>query len=403
MQDGALIGARFDAEIDPYTNHCVTNGLGIPRLSGNNPDTAANELQAYLVATGDGDAGEGIFSMSDLLGSGMASDEGANFVAEAVKPIERVRVRVRRGRLARARQQAGPWARFCTASRASSKWRWTVSSAPPAMLILLPPAVTSAVRTTAPRDEDILDALSSEACFVAATAEGGRGWGSANGDRQLLGRDPCRGWVGQDILGMMDLQVRFTANSVSGLVSGLAESDGLAWQHNFADVDRIVVGAAGLQPQQFSGWGVQRQLRLSGDFAEGSCLWNSWFPPAFPSSGSVHVEPSFPRTGPGGPGSPPSASPTRALRLAALPPFGSLIHRPVPRCACLFAPSPPQAGAGPDRLFRPTVRVSAFLRGEYGASQVPRRVIPWLCRRSLTPDDPLCLACSGASSAAPQP
>ena len=82
-------------------------------------------------------------------------------------------------------------------------------------------------------------------------------------------------------------------------------------------------------------------------------------------------------------------------------PFGLLIRQPVPRCACLFAPSPPQAGAGPDPLFRPVVRVPAFLRGQYGASQVPRRAIPWLCRRSLTPDDPLRLAYSGASSAAP--
>ena len=29
----------------------------------------------------------------------------------------------------------------------------------------------------------------------------------------------------------------------------------------------------------------------------------------------------------------------RALRLPALPPFGLLIRQPVPRCACLFAPS----------------------------------------------------------------
>ena len=41
--------------------------------------------------------------------------------------------------------------------------------------------------------------------------------------------------------GTMELQVRFKANSVSGVVSGLQDSDGLAWQHNFADVDRIVL------------------------------------------------------------------------------------------------------------------------------------------------------------------
>ena len=107
----------------------------------------------------------------------------------------------------------------------------------------------------------------------------------------------------------------------------------------------------------------------------------------------------FPRTGPGGPGSPPSAGSMRALRLPALHPFGLLIHQPAPRCACLFAPGPPQAG--PDPLLRPVVRVPAIMRGQCGASQVPRRAIPWLCGRSLTPDDPLRLACSSASGAAP--
>ena len=46
-------------------------------------------------------------------------------------------------------------------------------------------------------------------------------------------------------------------------------------------------------------------------------------------------------------------------------------------------------------MFRP------FRVDSDGASQVPRRAIPWLCGRSLTPDDPLRLACSGASGAAP--
>ena len=92
----------------------------------------------------------------------------------------------------------------------------------------------------------------------------------------------------------------------------------------------------------------------------------------------------------------------RTLRLPALHPCGLLLHQPVPRCACLFAPDPPQAGAGPDPLFQPVVRVPAIVRGQYGASQVPRRAIPWLCGRSLTPDDPLRLTCSGASGAAPR-
>ena len=46
--------------------------------------------------------------------------------------------------------------------------------------------------------------------------------------------------------GMMDLQVRFTTNTVSGVVTGLEDADGLAWQHNFADVSQIVLGDATL-------------------------------------------------------------------------------------------------------------------------------------------------------------
>ena len=41
--------------------------------------------------------------------------------------------------------------------------------------------------------------------------------------------------------GTMDLQVRFNANSVSGVVKDLVAANGLRWQHNFADVDRIVL------------------------------------------------------------------------------------------------------------------------------------------------------------------
>ena len=89
-----------------------------------------------------------------------------------------------------------------------------------------------------------------------------------------------------------------------------------------------------------------------------------------------------------------------ALRLPALHPFGLLIHQPVPRLACLFAPDPPQAGAGPDPLFRPVVH-PAISRGQCRASQVPWRAIPWLCGRSQTPADPLRLAYGGASGAAP--
>ena len=108
----------------------------------------------------------------------------------------------------------------------------------------------------------------------------------------------------------------------------------------------------------------------------------------FPIHGPAHATPAFPRTGPGGPGSPPSSVLCRRYDSLHRFPFGLLIRQPVPRLACLFAPDPPQAGAGPDPLFPPVVRVPASVRGQCRASQVPWRAIPWLCERSLTPVDP---------------
>ena len=179
MQDGALAGARFDAAIDPDTDHYTTNDLGIPRLSANDSATTANELRTHLVATGTEEAGEGMFSIGDLLGSGMASDEGANFVAEAVKAIEKVQADVA-ALLALDTKPSGldtilesQWTKLEMALDTIFNTDSDNDTAADR---------TSAVRQTAPREEDILDeiadvldALSSEASFVAATAEGGGG------------------------------------------------------------------------------------------------------------------------------------------------------------------------------------------------------------------------------------
>ena len=321
MEDGALMGARFDAAIDPDTDHYVTNGLGIPRLSANDSDTVANEAGAYLVATGDGESGEGMFSIGDLLGSGMASDEGANFVSEAVKSIEKVRGDVA-ALLALDTKPSGldtilesQWTKLEMALDTIFGTDSDADTDP-----------TSAVRTSAPREEDIideiddiLDALSSEDAFVAATAEDGDGvfesqelgasaasdafnramWSasatmgmtgstrygtalrktsdnakdsadtseygafsyatmqqtlrtadaaavSLTGIASYSGGTRAVSASGDTYSGTMDLQVRFKANSVSGVVSGLEGADGLPWQHNFADVDRIVLDDATL-------------------------------------------------------------------------------------------------------------------------------------------------------------
>ena len=322
MEGGALMGTRFDKAIDPDTDHYVTNELGIPRLSANDPDTTANELRAYLVATGNSEAGEGMFSMSDLLGSGMASDEGTRFVDEAVETIEKVRVDVAALLALDSKPSTleaildGQWSKL---NLALDEIFGTDSDAA---------SPTFAIdRTTAPREEDILDeiedildALSSEASFVAATADGGGGvfasqalgsgaaadafnrlawtasatlgmtgstrYGTAirkmsanaksspitedygafsystmqqtvrtadaaavspTGIASYLGGTRAIDGKGNTYAGTMELQVRFTANSVSGVVSGLQDADGLPWQHNFADVDRVVLDDATLR------------------------------------------------------------------------------------------------------------------------------------------------------------
>ena len=322
MDGGVLMGTRFDKAIDPDTDHYVTNELGIPRLSANDPDTTANELRAYLVATGNPEAGEGMFSMSDLLGSGMASDEGKRFVDEAVEKIEKVRADVATLLALDSKPSTletildGQWSKL---NLALDEIFGTDSDAA---------SPTFAIdKTTTPREEDILDeivdildALSSEASFVAATADGGGGvfasqalgsgaaadafnrmawtasatlgmtgstrYGTAirkmsanaksspitehygafsystmqqtvrtadaaavspTGIASYSGGTRAIDGKGNTYAGTMELQVRFTANSVSGVVSGLQDADGLPWQHNFADVDRVVLDDATLR------------------------------------------------------------------------------------------------------------------------------------------------------------
>ncbi len=66
---------------------------------------------------------------------------------------------------------------------------------------------------------------------------------------------------GDTYSGTMDLQVRFKAETVSGVVSGLEDADGLPWQHNFADVDRIVLDDPDLRRNaKFDGPGTNAQV-----------------------------------------------------------------------------------------------------------------------------------------------
>ena len=219
--------------------------------------------------------------MADLLGSGMAGDEGKNFVAEAVKSMENVRADMA-ALLAVDSKPAGletilesQWTKLEMALDTVFGTDSDAQTDP-----------TSAVRTTAPRKEDILDdiddilnALSSGAAFVAATAGGGGGEfesqalgsGAASDafNRVMWSADATMGMTGstrhgtalrkksENAKGSADTEVYGafsystmqqtvrTADAVS--LTGIASySGGLAWQHNFADVDRIVLDDATL-------------------------------------------------------------------------------------------------------------------------------------------------------------
>ena len=324
MMDGALMGARFDKAIDGDTDYKVKLTSALPYLSANDSTTAANELRTHLVITGDNDSGMGMFSFGDLLGSGMASSEGKLFVDQAVTTIEKVRADVD-ALLALDTKPAGldtiletQWSKL---ESALDNIFGTNSAAADAA------DRTSAVRQDAPREEDILDAiddvldaLASEANFVAAThddrdnrgvfktTELGTGkaadtfnrltWTAAatmgmtgstrygtvirksstnaksdpttedfgafaystmqetartadvvapTGIASYSGGTEAISGAGKTYSGTMELQVRFSAELVSGVVRGLEDADGMPWQHNFADVDRIILDDAKLR------------------------------------------------------------------------------------------------------------------------------------------------------------
>ena len=322
MQDWALAGARFDGAIDTTTDY-KTGTIALPALSANDPDTAANELRTNLIVTGSAaDGNEGMFSLGELLGAGMATDQGSRYVASAHDTISKVRSDVA-ALLALATPPSGldgiletQWSKL----EAALDTVFKTSSA-------LDTGATSAVRLTAPREEDILDeiddildALASEDAFVAATADGGGGvfasqglgagaatdafnrvqWSatatmgttgatrygtairkttanardglstaevgafsystmaetlrtslaaavSLTGIASYTGGTEAISGGGTAYSGTMDLQVRFAANTVSGVVKDLLDADGMPWQHNFADVERIVLTDATLR------------------------------------------------------------------------------------------------------------------------------------------------------------
>ena len=322
-EGGMLAGVRFGKGIDPETD-LTTNGLPAPYLSPDDPDTVENEANAQLVLPGDDRADASIFSMTELLGSGISRAEGKRITDIAVEEISAARsdvstvlsLDIASSSLDGILDQQ--WAKV---KAALDKVFGTNSAATAGN-------ATFAVRSSTPWRAKILDeideilaSLASEDAFVAATAEGGQGV-FAQQRAGVLGADAARDtfnrvtWSAEVTMGMaastrygtavrkanldaktgltntvfgafsyatmqkstrtvdaasptgiasysggteaiskdgttysgtMDLQVRFRANSVIGVVKDLMDSNGVRWQHNFADVDRIVLGDARLR------------------------------------------------------------------------------------------------------------------------------------------------------------
>ena len=176
--------------------------------------------------------------------------------------------------------------------------------------------------------------------------------------------------------------------------------------------------ALGSSPDRFA-QGVSSLVRKSRNAAPSpvrlstavscTCWWNSGFPPAFPISGSVQVTPRFPPAGPDGHGSPPSAVlsgrydflPPHDLRLIG---FASRLRRRLPGfVSATGAPAVMQArrraGVWIGHAGNPLSSVLAH--GQEQDLPGSQAIHPVTLRRSPTPDDPLRLARSGASGAAP--
>ena len=83
MDDGMLMGARFDAAIHGATDMSLR--IDLPTLSGDDDETVGNEAGTMLKLNGEE------FPISDLMEDGMAMLMGKNFVAEALAEIMKLR------------------------------------------------------------------------------------------------------------------------------------------------------------------------------------------------------------------------------------------------------------------------------------------------------------------------
>ena len=180
--DGMLAATRFDQPIVGSVLHTNAVGShGAPSLSGDDPDTDANEAGTMLDVVGSS------LSMADLLDGGRAQATGPNLVEEARDAMAKIRDRV--AALVELRQDDGITS---DAFDAQVELQWNAADAlvatlfgtstmsdddPPARIELL--ERTDSQNRVVEAFDRVVEALSSEEDFAAATLK--------NGPSRLLG------------------------------------------------------------------------------------------------------------------------------------------------------------------------------------------------------------------------
>ena len=180
--DGMLAATRFDQPIVGSVLHTNAVGSeGAPSLSGDDPDTDANEAGTMLDVVG------ASLSMADLLDGGRAQATGPNLVEEARDAMAKIRDRV--AALVELRQDDGITS---DAFDAQVELQWNAADAlvatlfgtstmstddPPERIELL--ERTDSQNRVVEAFDRVVEALSSEEDFAAATQK--------NGPRRLLG------------------------------------------------------------------------------------------------------------------------------------------------------------------------------------------------------------------------
>ena len=71
---------------------------------------------------------------------------------------------------------------------------------------------------------------------------------TTTGNAEYSGMTQAISGTGVTYTGLIDIQIRFSSNSVSGLIRNLMDADGAPWQFRYGDVDTIVLPKADLAP-----------------------------------------------------------------------------------------------------------------------------------------------------------